>query len=127
MTTDSLCLPDDPGCVELVAVDPGADWMLAVPWIAIVLAAFAVWLTVRFIRHGRRGPALAPGIIAVAVGLPFLTAPPAFSVGWFAYAPLSGLTFPPPVDTWAVAGIILQVGGVFALGLALGSRFRDPS
>lgn len=99
------------------------DIAVVAPGIAVLLAVVAVWLTVRFIRDLRRGPALAPGIVAVAVGLPFTVAPPPYAFGWFAYAPLTTQTFA-PLNMWAVAGVILLAGGAFALGLALGSRLR---
>ena len=97
----------------------------AVPAVAVVLGVAAIWLAVRLVRSGRRGPSLAPGLVTLATGLPLTAAAPAFSFGWFAYAPLSSQVYLPSPSPWAVAGVILLTGGALALGVALGARLAS--
>ena len=73
------------------------------------------------------------GILAVVVGLVLaLTSPGQATYGWFAYTPLSDVSFSPDVillSPQATAGVAIGITGLllvaFCAGLLLGARRRS--
>jgi len=69
------------------------------------------------------------GLLAVVVGVVFVSTAPSASAEWFAYAPLAHVTFVPSVRPWqlTVGPVLVLVGAVvaaFALG-RLSARRRS--